>query len=317
MRSDEPSGVSWMRRGSHGGGGKGGPSPLAIIMWANIAVFILQFGFELMWEYVVVSPEIGRQWQPWGATSSDLVFRQGQVWRLFTYMFVHGGFLHILLNLVFIYVCGRAVLAIAGRKHFLRVYILSGLLGGLLQMALSSGSLVGASACAFGLLAALAAIIPDQQVTVLLYFILPVRLRLKYLAYALVGISLVSMLIDFAAGPEAKIPMVTGIGHAAHLGGALMGWLYVRATGLGGVRVTRETLMRNRQRAERAADRKGRRPKRAEVLSSKSKGDSFVSAEIDPILDKINREGFASLTDKEKEILESGSKEISDRANSK
>ena len=316
MKSDEPSGVSWMRRGRHGGGGKGGPSPLAIIMWANIGVFILQFGFGLMGQYVVF-PDGSHEWQGWGATSRELVFGRGHVWTLFTYMFVHGGPLHILLNLFFIYVCGRAVLTIAGAKHFWRVYFLSGLFGGLLQMAVSANPLVGASACAFGLLAALAAIIPDQQVTVLLYFILPVRLRLKYLAYALVGISLVSLLIDIAAGPGAKIPMITGIGHAAHFGGALMGWLYMRATGLGGAKVTRETLMRKRQRAERMADKKARRPKRAKVLPNKSKGDSFVSAEIDPILDKINREGFASLTEKEKEILESGSKEISDRANSK
>ncbi len=317
MRPGDNVGLGWLRRG--GGRRRGGPSPLAVIMGLNIAVFVLQYVFE-----VGVTPvRVGREvfMQPWGGTSAELVFGRGHVWTLVTYMFVHGSLLHLALNLLLIFMCGRALLAIAGTGHFLRVYFLAGVLGALPQMLISPIPLIGASASAFGLLVALAAIIPEQQVTMLLYFVLPIRLRLKYVAYGVVGIAVLSLGIDLLAGDAANIPMVSGIGHAAHLGGALAGLLYVRFAGLGGRMVTREGLRRQRERAERRSPKgrgmgavRAREVKRA--AGRRRKGD-FVSAEIDPILDKINREGFASLSDDEREILEAGSQQIADQANSK
>lgn len=326
MKSDDNVGLGF-RGGKGRRGGRELPSPLKVIIVVNIVVFVLQNLFNI-WGTTAYLPGVGERFFPGGETSWDLVFRQGQVWTLVTYMFVHGSLIHILFNLILIYTCGRAVITILGEKHFLKIYLLAGLLGALLQMVLFPNPLIGASACGFGLLIAVATMIPEQQVTMLLFFVLPIRLRLKNLAYGLVGISVLFLLIGIIAGSGRDIPMVSGIGHAAHLGGALAGFLYIRLSGFGGMTLTREGLMRQRAKSERKAKarppgkKRGKTVTTSEVkraakgMAKRKKGD-FVSAEIDPILDKINREGFGSLTEEEREVLEAGSQKISDSANSK
>ena len=131
MRSDDPAGMGW-RRSRGGSGGRGGWSPLTVIIVLNLAVFVPQFGFGVLGEEVVIKGE--RVFQPEGETSRELLLR-GHLWTLVTYMFVHGGLMHILLNLLMIFMAGRLVIQIAGTKHFLRVYFLSGLLGALAQVA--------------------------------------------------------------------------------------------------------------------------------------------------------------------------------------
>ncbi len=322
MQSDDQAGIGWGGRRGGAGGRREALSPLMILIAINVGVFVLQYVFGL--GGTLVRERGIETFLPWGEASRELVFGQGQVWTLVTYMFVHGSLLHILFNIIIIYSCGRAVLAMVGRRHFLRIYFLAGLLGGVLQIFLWPNPVVGASACGFGLLVALATLLPEQQVTMLLYFIIPVRLRLKYLAYGLVGISVLFMVIGLVAGAGADVPMVSGVAHAAHLGGALVGFLYIRLSGLGGVKLTREGLADQRAKSERrgmvASRSKAKRRRTvtaSEVKKSRRAGADFVSAEIDPILDKINREGFGSLSDEEREVLDAGSQKISDSANSK
>src|SRR5262249_8623628 len=114
--------------------------------------------------------------------------KHGYVWQLLTFQFMHAGFLHLLLNCWGIYMFGLAIEEALGRVKFLTLYFTSGVVGGLAQTGLGlllgnafSGPVVGASAGLFGLIAAFAMLFPDRVLTLLLFFVIPVNLRAKYL----------------------------------------------------------------------------------------------------------------------------------------
>jgi membrane associated rhomboid family serine protease len=212
--------------------------------------------------------------------------RHGFVWQLLTYQFMHAGLLHIFLNCWAIYVFGRAIEETLGPKKFLALFLTSGVMGGLLQSAAGwlwphyfGGAVVGASAGVFGLVAAYAILFPERQLTLLLFFVLPLTLRAKTL---LVLSAIVALLgIVFPIG---------NIANVAHLGGMLTGIVFVRQ------------LIRGRwnwPRWQFPSRRATSREPEGNVST-----DEFVKSEVDPILDKISAHGIQSLTVHEREILE-------------
>ena len=149
--------------------------------------------------------------------------KHGFVWQLLTYQFMHAGLLHIFLNCWAIYVFGREIEETLGPQKFLTLFLASGVIGGLLQSAVGwlwphyfGGAVVGASAGAFGLVAAFAILFPERQLTLLLFFILPIRLRAK----TLLVLSAILALLGIAWGIAFPI---SNIANAAHLGGMLTG----------------------------------------------------------------------------------------------
>ena len=237
----------------------------------------------------------------------------GYVWQLVTYQFMHVGFLHIFLNGWAIYVFGRELEETLGPPKFLALYFSSGVLGGLVQMlgALVWSShfgtvVVGASAAALGLVAAFATLYPERELTLLLFFFLPVTLRAKYLLWGMAALSLFCILL-----PNSGLTLLMGgnIAHAAHLGGILMGFVFVRYLIQGhwhwprwASSPSRPAAMREFvvTRAGRGKLRQSAAGKPDEELST----DEFVKSEVDPILDKISAHGIQSLTAREREILE-------------
>ncbi len=317
MRSGQPVGIGW---GNGGRKSRGRWSVLTILIAINIGVFIIQYVFGLWGEEV---QGLGyQQFIPSGGASAELVFTRGHVWTLFTYMFVHGNPLHILFNLILIFACGRGLQVIAGERHLFRVFLLSGLFGGFVQIAVSllqnpSTPVVGASACAFGLLVALAALIPEQQVSLLLFFVIPLRLRLKTLAYSLTALAAVFLVIDLLVSGD--IWMVSGVGHAAHLGGALAGWSYVRMTGFGGRGMAATYSRRRRERIPGKTER-GRSSRMGDIVSTAVERevdgvvfetDEFTMNRINTLLEKISKEGMGNLTEEERKVLQRYSKKIS------
>jgi membrane associated rhomboid family serine protease len=197
-------------------------------------------------------------------------------------MFLHGGFFHLLINMFVLWFFGREVEFFIGPRYFTRLYFIAGLTGAALQMAFcwnTDASVVGASAGVLGCVIAFATMFPDREVTLLLFFIIPVRMKAKFLALIAIGFDVVALMSGMDAG----------VAHLAHLGGAGFGYLYVRHLGYG-------------------------KPVRLPRLRRKPKpsGD-FISEEVDPILDKISREGMQSLTERERRILESAREEINRR----
>lgn len=152
----------------------------------------------------------------------------GFYWQLLTYQFMHGGWLHLLLNCWGLFVFGRAVEWAVGKPRFLIVYFLSGIFGGLLQVMACFlwpyyyyGGTVGASAGLFGIIASFTMLFPEQPLLMLLFFVIPVKMRAKsLLAFLLVATGLgISFPRSFLGG---------NVAHFAHLGGILTGLAFSR-----------------------------------------------------------------------------------------
>src|ERR1019366_8241495 len=124
----------------------------------------------------------------------------GRVYQLITFQFMHGGWLHLFFNMLGLYFFGRAMEETLGRWGLLKLYLLSGTVGGLLQMAMSfafpvlfKNGVVGASAGVFGLIAAFATRAPDQPITMFVYFF-PVTFKARMLLIIEASIALFGLL---------------------------------------------------------------------------------------------------------------------------
>lgn len=295
-------------------------TPLGWVMLANIVLFLLQ---QLQIGFQPIS--IG------GNPAPSMGFEAGhlaspRIWTLVTHQFVHVNLMHLAANLLMIWLAGRRIQNALGGKAFLCIYLLGGIAGALLhtlsQLVVSEGFyLCGASGSAFALLVAFAMLAPYERIFALLFFVIPVSFTAKNLALGLVGFEVTTGLLDLLFTTfHARMPvigfLVHEIAHFAHLGGALFGYLYMRKSGYGGPIKTLDQLRTERSRREKQTPRfaKSRRKAQAKVSRSPQRpsGD-FVSSEIDPILDKINEQGFQSLTPEERSILEQGQKEIEHR----
>ena len=247
------------------------------LLIANVAVFVVQALFR----------GHGGAFYDWFALSWPGLLRM-RIWQFVTYTFRHGSVGHLLMNMLMLYFFGRELEAALGRRAFLRVYFLSGLMAGLGWLVLSGGGalLLGASGGVYGVLGMYAALYPHRRITLLLYFVLPVTLSARTLALGAMGLSFLLML-----GGEGSVA------HAAHLFGGLTGyWLGggLRGGGRGG-----------------AFDglRARRRRSRLHVIDGEAweSHEPISSATIDALLDKIKRGGIGSLTARERELLERAS----------
>jgi membrane associated rhomboid family serine protease len=229
--------------------------------------------------------------------------QHGYAWQLLTYQFMHGGWLHLLLNCWAIYVFGREAEGTLGWKRFLTLYFSSGVIGGLFQALAGlllkgafAAPVVGASAGAFGLVAAFSTLYPERPLTLLVFFIIPVSMRAKFLL-------LLSALLTVCG----IIFRMDNIAHAAHLGGMLTGIVFVRYAIHWHWHWPR--LSRSRSQPLRPLVNV---PRRSSALWNQSQGgadedlppDEFLSKAVDPILDKISAHGIQSLTERERKILQ-------------
>jgi rhomboid family protein len=236
--------------------------------------------------------------------------RHGYVWQLLTYQFMHGGWIHLLVNCWVIFIFGREIETALGRKSFLTLYFGSGIVGGLVQAlagVLLGGRfavpVVGASAGAFGLVAAFAVLYPERPLMLLLFFIIPLSMRAKFLLLfcaVIAGVGLFSGMDNIA--------------HAAHLGGMLTGIVFIRYA-----------IHWHLPQLKRRWPQAPRRLVTVQPRTSASWGQNRVSAdedlppeeflakEVDPILDKISAHGIQSLTARERRILETAREKMARR----
>ncbi|TVQ80797.1 MAG: rhomboid family intramembrane serine protease [Phycisphaeraceae bacterium] len=243
-----------------------------------------------------------------GHFSTGKAFHELQVWRFVTFQFLHshGFLLHLVFNMIGLYFFGPIVERFLGsRRLFLAYYLACGIAGAALYLLLNligaaipdAGylllvndiytPLVGASAGVFGVLMA-AAFIAGRE-TMLVFFVIPMRIDVG--VYGFVALATWNLIFGGAnAG-----------GDAAHLGGAIAGFFLIRRPQLlidffddflfsGPAKRGRKGRPSFRSRHPSGKGRKGgeRGPK---------------SKEIDAVLDKVQRSGMQSLTDREREIL--------------
>lgn len=272
------------------------------------------------------------------------------VWQFVTYMFLHGGFWHILFNLLALWMFGRDVEYELGPSSFLKFYFVSGIVGGLTwlafnfhSVALETGQaqfpyLMGASAGVYGVLIAFATLYPERPTT-LVFYVFPVTLKAKYWAWLAVAAVIGATL--FSAGGQ--------VADLAHLGGIVVGYLYIKWLGYGatpGWMATIQRLAPSSTRSRRRDDdefhsarpgvaynhpyrtleeeeKRSSKPKRvlgtvfshrvSEPEPEEVDKDEYIQKEVDPILDKIAKQGMQSLTRRERKILESAKDKIDKR----
>jgi membrane associated rhomboid family serine protease len=171
---------------------------------------------------------------------------RGEIWRLFTYQFLHGGALHLALNMFALWMFGSELAPRWGSRFFLRYYFVCAIGGAIAFTLVRLGTWVpsvGASGAIYGILMAYAMWFPNRQVY--LYFVLPIRVR--YLIVFLI-------LLEAAQAIQST---GTGIAHAAHLGGLGFGYAYLRWKGVDGFRpFSPSTLRRWRRQIDRVRLRK-------------------------------------------------------------
>lgn len=160
----------------------------------------------------------------WGYFSLDRAVYAGQIWRFFTFQFLHASLLHLIGNMLGLYFFGPIVESHFGPRRYLAFYLLCGLAGALSYVLLAFSHviriepwepLVGASAGIFGLLVAAAMIAPDVQV---FYYVFPVTIRML----AIFGIVLAAYAVF------ASVEQLNSGGEAAHLGGGVLGFLLIK-----------------------------------------------------------------------------------------
>ncbi len=293
----------------------------------NVAVFLLvniiSIGFFLAGQPGKFSAVID-----FLSLSSKLTFNLTHPWVIFTHMFLHGGFWHILWNMLMLYWFGRIVGDFLGNQRVLPLYLLGGLAGALayfLSAQLSTGLLpIGSSA--LGASAAVMAIVVASGVTAPNYtmnLILLGPVKLKYIVAVLILIDLFSI---------AQIAPNAG-GSIAHLGGALFGWFFVYMLREGNdmanpvnqlintiTRFFKQLFGGQPKRPPRKkphvayknkdAAQKATRKTRSRRGNAKSDYERLSQQErVDAILDKIKQSGYDSLSQEEKEILFKASKD--------
>jgi membrane associated rhomboid family serine protease len=217
-------------------------------------------------------------------------------WTPVTYMFMHSGVLHILFNMLWLYWMGQIFEEYLGYKRTIGLYLLGGLAGGALYIlafntlplftninASAQSVIVGASASVMAIIIATATLLPNY--TISLFLIGPVKLKWLALFY---------IVLDFlgTVGGNAG-------GSIAHLGGALLGFIYIKrlqsgSDWIGGINKLFEP-----------------KPKLKVVVKNHEKNTSVKprQEEVDRILDKISQSGYDNLSRQEKEVLFRASKD--------
>jgi len=189
-------------------------SAVGVLIAFNVGVFL----------YRLLRPDLNERLLELYALSGAGI-EEGRWWQLLTHAFLHGNIWHLLFNMAGLWFAGRIVERVMGTGRFLALYIACAVAGGLAQLLLEGGSslLLGASGAVCGVILAFATIFPEAQIVMLLFFVVPLRFRAKYLGWGLTGSSFLFFLVGFEPW----------IGHAAHLGGCVTGYLLARFNGYG------------------------------------------------------------------------------------
>jgi membrane associated rhomboid family serine protease len=246
------------------------PRPIRNLLILNVGIFLIDYLTHGAYLY------------NWLALDPMLVTHgHYQYWRIFTYMFVHDhtNIMHILFNMLTLWMFGTPVAQEMGENRFWRFYLLSGVFAGFCSLLFygitgNPSVVIGASGAIFALMVAFARFFPTSQI--LLFFIFPVSAK-----YAVIIIGAIELLL---------ITSNDHIAHIAHLGGALFAWFYLRWEGHGNGVFDNFSHWQTRRRWEKAR-------RESEKMQA-------VMEDIDPILQKISRTGIQSLTREEKEKLD-------------
>lgn len=255
------------------------PPAIKWLMIANVAAFlgprVFYLNLELIHSIFGLVPAF--------------VFGKFFIWQPLTYMFLHGGTWHLVMNMFILWMFGAELERYWGSKEFLKFYFVTGIGAGIINLifgifnpATSVVPVIGASGAIYGIMVAYAMLFPERYVY--LYFLIPVKVK-----FLVVFLVVIEFILTYRAD---------GIAHFAHLGGALFGFLYLKQNWRWKLRKWSPDEIIRRVREARE--------------SRKNQEDIEIMEEVDKILDKINRVGYENLTKREKKILDKASDKLSD-----
>jgi membrane associated rhomboid family serine protease len=269
-----------------------------------------------------------------GFTSRNLTSASWTVLTVGTYMFVHGGFWHLALNMYTLYLFGRRVEQSWSPGEFTRYYLLCGLGGWFFHLLFArEGLLVGASAAVLGVALAYATRWPDDEI----YVLGVIPMKVKWLMALIVGVNLLGGIAGGGAG--------SGVAYLAHLGGLATGWLYLRSSSVASIDRLRQRVSaipdvpdelpravprslprsRGRETDRSAADKPASDKSTIDEIVAQSNaavGRRLAAAQrpalrvaermkdIDSVLDKISARGIESLTTEERQMLEDRARQL-------
>ncbi|MGB5668667.1 MAG: rhomboid family intramembrane serine protease [Maribacter sp.] len=262
----------------------------------NVLVFIVNGLFPFL---LGLNKDIILQWFQLPKDFFDFLT---QPWSIISYSFFHGGLGHIFWNMLVLYFIGRIFLNLFDGKRFLNVYFLGVILGGLFFMVSYNvfpaffevnAALIGASAGVRAVLIFICAYIPNQEVRLIFF-----NIKLWYLGAFVVLMDLIQIPYGINAG-----------GQLAHLGGALLGYVYARQLLKGkdighGFSKLMDGFVNLFKRSEKKAPMKTvYRKKTTSAAKSVDYKKESHQRKIDSILDKISKSGYESLSKEEKDFL--------------
>ena len=270
--------------------------PLIRLIYVTLGVFIIT---RIVYLILSLSMSLGLypfdRWFVLPANFSLFIYKP---WTIITYIFYHEKLMHVAFNLLMLYWFGKLFNSLIGEKKLLAVFLLGGIFGGLLNLLTNSlpyfsnvipgGGLLGASAGVMAIIIAATLYAPNMRVMLFLFG----EVKLIY-------IGLLSVLIDVL-----MLTSPDSVGHVAHIGGALFGYIWVLqykqgndiASWFGKLLFSIQNLLKPGPKLRVASNRAA-----SDMDYNKKKADN--QKEIDRILDKISKGGYESLSKDEKETL--------------
>lgn len=235
-------------------------------------------------------------------------------WQIITYMFLHGGFAHIFFNMFALWMFGMELENLWGSKKFLIYYTICGVGAAAANLFISPlfstpGPTIGASGAIYGVLVAFGFIFPNRNIYI--YFLIPVKAKYLVILYMALEV------IYLASSSQ------SGIAHAAHLGGAVVGFIYLLITQRGSFNLfDKISRWKNQQQSYTPPMQYYQPPDRNNEVNTsyeevkkddkkrREEEQQRIQARIDEILDKLGKGGYNSLTDEEKRVLFEESKKL-------
>jgi membrane associated rhomboid family serine protease len=276
--------VYYQRRVQFGFGG-GLTKGVKWLIIANLVVYVIQI--------LVRDPTANvSAFESWLGLVPHRVIHVPALWQFFTYMFLHDVkfIFHIIINMFVLWMFGGEIERVWGTREFLKYYIICGVGAGVFHLLFNWGSyitVIGASGAVFGVLVAFAVLFPNRVITFLLFFVIPINMKAKHLVMIFAGINLLGALQSYTGGKQSMVA------HLAHLGGLLVGYLYLK----GGHHIGQGIAAYRKRQAQSRLAAEARRQK--DIRNKRE--------EIDRILDRINDVGYDGLSEKEKKILKEAS----------
>jgi membrane associated rhomboid family serine protease len=264
-------------------------NPVFLYMGINIAIFVVVSLLSVICFFAGYKGLIETFVNNYLAFPSNPALWLTRFYTPLTYQFFHADVFHILFNMLWLYWMGQLLLDFVKPRQFHFVYIGGGLLGAVLyalmynlmpafQPMASSSTVIGASASVMAIFVAIATLVPDYSIRLLLIG----NVKLKYLVMVYIVLDVIAMK-SYNAG-----------GSIAHLGGALFGFIYIKLLQSG---TDLSTIFKKKPKLRVV---KNDAPKKTTT--------SVNQQEIDTILDKISKTGYDNLTREEKETLFNASK---------